>query len=868
MLDGVMRKARQAPTQLSPNDAARLQHSIGNRTTGVLLGKGNSAENTSQQSLAEIQRRIERLGIQTKLTVGSTNTHEERQADNVAKTAVQRLNEPKTDSNEQQGKHKNRVSDVFFRDRVPDVARVTTLEGGLIQRELTSRADRAFTQAIKHNPELETFKQYTDAYMPTKHQDELSKLRGLSRVKKSPEAEKRLKDFIRAFLLSNYAERLHAIETDDNKAGKYASEKERREKYYTKAKQQRDEFAPLIKKGVNAPETLGFLHEFNFIEGIPKQAINRVETRTRGPRIDVRSTFIGGRTLGMRLRAHLLIVYTARDGTQYYFRGGPSSADPENPGNTKAEYGLYTPQVADYDPSSPVTTVLKGDEAESKLDALIEATQAINQMAVPYRAQIGSLASSRGENCNATAWTILTRAGIKPGKPFGSHPGWGYQLGSQTQGKENAMPEPEDNDVEDTISMALDPTTVVTVKGGLIPAYRDRAFFEKAVFLTGGVRVGVLADTPQFLKIVDDEKQILYIPRNPEFVRRQAIVATMTYLKHNQLTASQDLFAIAYNRNRENVPTKESIAETLGVDVELVAYTALQMQNDAKDFLISQLNLREDSDVQTIGESKVGLMRLLQEHTIFSGRSVGKTANELVNDVPDFTGIGQIAHATRQSVEKIKLLVEQLRPARNRGHHIAPTIARFAKIGILAELASGNSKRATRTTAMIAARNLGVDLSYVLEKCRVMWPQYAPVNPVIAQQVEDEIEDEESSVLGEDQLENFLGGGDESEIDSGAIDDFLQGDMDVLSTGNQAENYEDDGEESMLDEGDFAAFLQGEDIQVGGLGELEQKSLMEGSEVDDGLSNQTIQQPVGVFEDDNDSINPEDMDDLLKDLLN
>ncbi|RLT36545.1 MAG: DUF4157 domain-containing protein, partial [Chloroflexi bacterium] len=82
-----------------------------------------------------------------------------------------------------------------------------------IQRRLTKRALRAFTKAKETDPKWGDFEGYTDLYMPTKHQDELSKLRSLSkRRNKSPEDEKRLKDYLRAVLLSEYAVRLEKLE--------------------------------------------------------------------------------------------------------------------------------------------------------------------------------------------------------------------------------------------------------------------------------------------------------------------------------------------------------------------------------------------------------------------------------------------------------------------------------------------------------------------------------------------------------------------------------------------------------------------------------------------------------------------------------
>lgn len=57
-------------------DAETLQQTVGNQATGALLGQSDSAEtiqNASSISLDAIRRRIQRLGIQAKLTVGAVD---------------------------------------------------------------------------------------------------------------------------------------------------------------------------------------------------------------------------------------------------------------------------------------------------------------------------------------------------------------------------------------------------------------------------------------------------------------------------------------------------------------------------------------------------------------------------------------------------------------------------------------------------------------------------------------------------------------------------------------------------------------------------------------------------------------------------
>jgi hypothetical protein len=361
--------------------------------------------------------------------------------------------------------------------------------GQTIQRELIPESQRAFTTAQvgelfdpasgETGPGYGALKNTTDQYVPTSEQSEIIKLRSTleSWKGKSPEPEKKLKDLIRAFLLAMYAKRLWQLPS------KYPNEKEQKEKkeeYFARNKQTRDMYAGLLEKGVAAPETQAFLRSQKFETVIPVTPEQAQAERAKGPRIDVRSTFIRG----IRLRAHLFIVYTASDGSQIYFRGGPGSAD-EN-ALTVADMGPYAPgETSDYDPSAPSVTVLSGEAAKAKLDALIEATSVISGMQVPYRA--GGI-FEEGENCNATAWTILTRAGVPTNKPAGIHPGWGHILGAKTKGKERALPKPEEITTTGQPRVVAGPPTVS------IDVFADRKFFERAAQLPGGAPVELLAE--------------------------------------------------------------------------------------------------------------------------------------------------------------------------------------------------------------------------------------------------------------------------------------------------------------------------------------------------------------------------------------
>jgi hypothetical protein len=379
----------------------------------------------------------------------------------------------------------------------PQVQRQGANDGGLVlQRKLISRADRAFKTAAAQNTAYSTAKDLTDQHVTEKEQKELVTLRGKwARILKSPGPEKLLKDFIRAFLLRNFV----AIITDPNKT--------RGRKFYLgKAKEERDKYKGLVSKGVTAPETQTWLRSQGFTAGI---TVEQKDLQV-GPRIDVRATFIGGRILGKRVRAHTFIVYTTSTGRQYYFRGGPSGGSPSL---TVADFGEYTPNTVDWDPSAPSKTVMKGEGAKGKLDGLIEAASIIDDMQVPYRA--GGMFES-GENCNATAYTILKRAGVPTGKPSGTHPGWGHILGAETKGKENAMPAKEDLSGPGEAYQIKGPT------GDEVQVYKDRMRIEESAKIAGGTPVGLMMTFGnQSAMIKYGDEKIGFVLRDQLGIRRE-----------------------------------------------------------------------------------------------------------------------------------------------------------------------------------------------------------------------------------------------------------------------------------------------------------------------------------------------------------
>jgi RHS repeat-associated protein len=179
-------------------------------------------------------------------------------------------------------------------------------------------------------------------------------------------------------------------------------------------------------------------------------------------RIDVRFSRLGPGWY------HAYIVTSDTDGTQNYYRGGPSglgpsggssgatsagtggsssqSSDssrsgPSNSGNSSSpgsgpggagrnngpwgpiatEYGRYVPGTIDWDPNDPPTmNVLDNNEPCTCNDALAQAMQDIEYAYLPY--------NPFSTNSNAVVREALERTGYAPGTPPVWAPGWNTQL--------------------------------------------------------------------------------------------------------------------------------------------------------------------------------------------------------------------------------------------------------------------------------------------------------------------------------------------------------------------------------------------------------------------------------------------------------
>lgn len=379
-----------------------------------------------------------------------------------------------------------------------------------IQRRLLSQTDEALKAAIQHNPtEYGGLDASVDAYVPDDEQKKIndvepasmkasnlfSKIGRFFSKKPAREEEQRaglLTKFVRAVIYHEYLDRVRPLEQDKSLD---ATEKaKKRRGYLERTLLNRDKQAGLLKKGIGSTEAQSFLQSWGLLPDQAKASDEETGAQVKNaPRVDVRSTFIGGPILGINVRAHLYIVYTLADGRMYYIRGGPGADQDKGDrpmGSTTVDVGQYAPGTIDWDPSAPSKTILTGSAADGKLDAFIEAAIAINSMRVPYVGRMRHKASLlSGENCNAAAWTVLDRVGIPKAKPSGVHPGWGHQLG-QHSGKGAEMPEAEHDEPSQSRGLPKE----VTV-------YRDRVKVEILTKLPEGTTIDIVGQFGEIAKI-------------------------------------------------------------------------------------------------------------------------------------------------------------------------------------------------------------------------------------------------------------------------------------------------------------------------------------------------------------------------------
>lgn len=392
-----------------------------------------------------------------------------------------------------------------------------------IQRNLIPESQQAFKTATMANLDYAEKGVWTRDYMPEDHQKKLidvtgwwkkitSAVAGLFKKKSDePSPFDKLKDFLRAFLLGKYAYFLDLWEAKPETKALTEEEKEKKRNstYLPKALENRDKFSALLSKGIAAPETRAFLRDENFEGALPITEEEASEA-ANGPRIDVRGTYWGSKWLKL-VGQHLFIVYTDEKGEQWYFRGEPDTSDPPM---TTASWGKYDSNTIDFDPSAPSKTVLMGDKAASKVDALIEATGTIKRMKVPYVAhQLEGLKIS-GENCNASAWTILDRAGVPKSKPSGLYPGWGHELG-------DFLGEGEKVDPEEADPTSGDPYEICLSEGAAsLEIYRDRGKVEEIGKLPDETRVSLLRTVDDMARVRTEGGMLGWVDSG-ELIREQ-----------------------------------------------------------------------------------------------------------------------------------------------------------------------------------------------------------------------------------------------------------------------------------------------------------------------------------------------------------
>jgi hypothetical protein len=348
-------------------------------------------------------------------------------------------------------------------------------------------------------------KDVVDKQVPLSEQKELTDVGGGGVFSKLKGVQVDIRDFVRAYVLKGFAQPLDSLTSDPEKAkrkpkGATAAkewEQSNHKRYFGIAKNVRDQYKPLVNMRSTAPEVQAFLRSEGLEAGMGGSDEEKAGELAKGPRIDVRSSYSGSQRDKVRMRIHLFIVYTATDGKQWYIRGGPGEEvdDPElgflEDGYVTADVGRYIPGSVDWDPAADSVTALKGAEASDKFDAMVEAASACSSAKVPYKMLTKKMALE-GENCNATAWTVLKRAGVPTKRPSGVHPGWGKELGRQSS-VGRALEERKDKT----------PKVTFAKKVGIAGAelFKDRAGADVLENLAAGTGVTVLEEIGDFVKV-------------------------------------------------------------------------------------------------------------------------------------------------------------------------------------------------------------------------------------------------------------------------------------------------------------------------------------------------------------------------------
>jgi hypothetical protein len=391
---------------------------------------------------------------------------------------------------------------------------------------LNSDARKAFTAAKKLDYTYEMTETKTAAWVPQKHQKEIVDISSWSKRAGGDEDKRVLKDLLRAYILNQYMNivnqkvkdpklteggELRALDADEKKAIE--------SKYYPKTLQNRDKWKGLIDKGPYAPETQSWLRQAGFAAAI-QLTPDEKKAEADGPKLDVRATFIGSEILGAPRRMHLFLVYTSSEGEQTYFRGGPGN------GMTICSIGPYAPNTIDWDPSAPSTTVATGDKALKSLDKMYRAADTINAMQVPYVGNVfkpnsgglgGLEAFATGENCNATAWTLLDKAGVDKKKPSGLHPGWGHKLGALLSPEKAVL-----LDVRENLGEGV-PGKLFGNDQRTVQIFHDRGKSEKLLTLRGGTDISVLSTRGNVIQIkFGPDRALGYIAKDDLFVEPKA----------------------------------------------------------------------------------------------------------------------------------------------------------------------------------------------------------------------------------------------------------------------------------------------------------------------------------------------------------
>jgi hypothetical protein len=191
-----------------------------------------------------------------------------------------------------------------------------------VQRRLLSQTSDALQAAKEHNAALfGTLSSVVDRYVPDDEQKKINNVepasmkvsnffakigRSLARTPANGQDERAglLTKLVRAVIYHEYVDRIEPLENSKDLDPREKAKT--RSRYFERTLLNRDKQAGLLRKGVSSAEAQAFLQQWGLLADQAKATEEESSSQLKNaPRVDVRSTFIGGPKLGINVRAHL-----------------------------------------------------------------------------------------------------------------------------------------------------------------------------------------------------------------------------------------------------------------------------------------------------------------------------------------------------------------------------------------------------------------------------------------------------------------------------------------------------------------------------------------------------------------------------------